>query len=184
MTRTRSGPLDNADAVGSKAREFSGRIRRMAVTRTNSALLQVAGHNLLEGEQETWDAEQFQGIGFAARPADDEETEAIVAFVGGPGNPIVIATRNEATRISMAADLAAGETQLHNPAVLIRIKANGTVEIRTKAGIALPLPTLAEHNALAAFVQAMTLPVVGATAGPPAPGAVPTASGTTVLKAE
>lgn len=59
-----------------------------------------------------------------------------------------------------------------------------TVEIRSADGTATKLPTWADFAALVNFIQAMTLPVSGATAGPPAPGTVPTGSGTNVLKGE
>jgi hypothetical protein len=134
---TRSGPRELAEAVGTAARELAGKVRRMIVTRTRTALWQVTGHTLLDGTTETRDAENFAGgVGYYARPNDDEDVEAIVAFPGGPGNPIIIATRQEATRRVIAADLSADETQLHNSSTLIRIKSDGTVEIRSAAGVA------------------------------------------------
>lgn len=57
------------------------------------------------------------------------------------------------------------------------------VEIRSVNGAAQVLATKADVDALANFVQTMTMPVSGATAGPTA-GVVPTATGTQVLKAE
>jgi hypothetical protein len=73
---------------------------------------------------------------------------------------------------------------MFNPQVILLCKANGTVEIRAGDGAAAPLATLADVQALTKFVQALTLPVSGATAGPPAPGSVPTPAGTTVLSAQ
>lgn len=130
MNGSRSGPREHAEAVGPEARDFAGKVRRMLVTRTSSPRYQVTGHTLLEGNIETRDAEVFQGVGFYALPADDGDTEAIVAFVGGPGNPIIVGIRQEAVRRAMAADMSADETQVHNSKTLIRIKRNGTVEIR------------------------------------------------------
>lgn len=154
------GPGQLKDELGADARENAGRVRRMVVTRTNTALYQVTGHKLLEDDIETRDAEVFGGVGFAARPsvdADAGDTEAIVAFVGGPGNPIIIAQRQEGARQIIAADLATDETQLHGAigagGVLIRIKANGTVEIRTAGGIAQPLMTKADGQALRVAIQ-------------------------------
>ncbi len=135
---TRSGPLDLARSVGSKAREVAGLVRRMVITRTRTAIWQVTGHRLLDGETETRDAELFGGIGFAARPSSEGDVEAIVAFPGGPGNPVIVATRQEAVRRVIGADLDADETQLHNSGTLIRIMADGTVEIRSRLGTAQP----------------------------------------------
>lgn len=185
MTSTRSGPRELAEAVGSAARDLAGKVRRMIVTRTRSALWQVTGHTLLDGSTETRDAENFAGgAGFYSRPSDDEDTEAIITFPGGAGNPVIIATRQEAVRRVIAADLNADETQIHNSAVLIRIKANGTVEIRTKAGTAYALAKLSEIQAMRTAYNSHTHldPVSGSTGTPSAPMAAPV--GTTVLKAQ
>jgi len=193
MNGTRSGPRELAEAVGGAARELAGKVRRMIVTRTRTALWQVTGHLLLDGTTETRDAENFAGgVGFYSRPSEDEDTEAIVAFPGGPGNPIIVATRQEAVRRVIAADLNADETQIHNSAVVIRIKANGTVEIRTAAGVAAELATKADLAALRAVLLAWvpvamdgglalkTLITTWLGAGP----AYAWPAGTTVLKAE
>jgi hypothetical protein len=204
-SNTRSGPLELARAVGTKARELAGMLRRMVVTRTNSAIWQVTGHTLLDGDTETRDVELFGGIGFYARPNDDDDTEAIVAFpAGGSGGPIIVAVRQEARRRVMTTDLASGETQLHNSSAdnptIIRIKANGTVEIRALAGVAAALALKADVQALrdwvnnqfssaaghihvvsgAATTTMTTVAVPGSTPTVPAPTPV----GTTVLKGQ
>lgn len=193
MTAQRQSPAALAEAVGTKARELAGKIRRMIITRASDALWQVLGHTLLDDEIETHEAELFGGIGFAARPNATEDVEAIVAFVGdGAASPIIIATRQEARRIAVA-DLAEAETQIHNSAIganatLIRIKANGTVEIRTAGGVAERLPTMADIAALRATFNSHThsyLPgpdPAALTAPPTLPAAV--ATGTVVLKAQ
>ncbi len=195
---TRSGPRELAEAVGTRSREFAGMVRRMIVTRTRTARWQVTGHKLLDGNTETRDAELFGGVGFHARPNEDDDTEAIVAFpAGGQGGPIIVAVRQEARRRVVTTDLAAAETQIHNSATgsaatIIRIKADGTVEIRSLAGVALPLPTLAEFNALVAAFNAFlviynahthVLTGYGTTVGPVAPGVngAP-GTGTTILR--
>lgn len=157
MTADRQSPAALAAAVGQRARELAGKIRRMIVTRASGALWQVLGHVLLEGDEETHEAEVFGGVGFAAVPNSDEDVEAIVAFVGdGAGNPIIVAIRQEARRVAIA-DLAAGETQIHNSivganATIVRIMANGTVEIRKHGGAALPLMTKADGDAIRAAI--------------------------------
>lgn len=80
------------------------------------------------------------------------------------------------------------------PALATAVIARPHVLIHDGAGGAHPLPTLAEHNALVDkvndlidVVNALTLPVSGATAGPPAAPLethADSASGTTVLEAK
>lgn len=130
------GPGDFAEAVSSVARDAMGRVRRMAVTLTNSAIWQVAGHVLLDKTRETRKAEVFGGIGIYARPpATGGTPEAIVVFPGGPEQAIIAATRDEATRravFKLAGEIADGETAIYSvaTAAVIILKANGTVEIR------------------------------------------------------
>jgi len=184
MKGNRSKPAELARAVGQEAREFAGLIRRMVVTRTTSALWQITGHTLLDGTTETREAENFAGgAGFYSRPSADEDVEAVIAFPGGAGSPIIVATRQEAVRRVIAADLAADETQLHNSTTLIRIMADGTVEIRSRLGTAIPLATKADLDALADWIHTtMVVNATGATAG--TTNDPPDADGTQVLKAE
>jgi hypothetical protein len=184
-------------------------LRRMIVTRTTSALWQVQGHDLsmIGGEDiETRDAELFGGVGFASRPNTSDDVEAIVAFpAGGSGGPMILAARQEARRQIVAADLEAEETQIHNSSsstpAIVRVKADGTVEARSFAGVALPLATKADLDALADYVSeqfastgtghthtlasggTVTLTTVEAAAPGVAPG-IPEAAGTSVLKGE
>lgn len=192
-SRTRSGPEDLAKEVGLKARELAGLLRRMIVTRTRSALWQITGHRLLDGEVETRDAEVFGGIGIAARPQEGDgagAVEAIVAFPQG-GGPIVIAARQEAARRVVAVDLAADETQLHGAigegGTIIRIRANGTVEIRTVGGTAKRLLTVDDAADLIAAINGAT--ITAGDGGAAFKGSLMTAltgwpTGTTVLKGE
>lgn len=187
---TRGGPAELAASVGEAARRAAGMLRRMIVTRT-TAIWQVAGHLLLDGSRETREAEVFGGVGFAARPASDASggpVEAIVAFMGeGAANPVIIATRQEGVRRMVAADLAIAETQLHNALTIIRIKANGSVEIRTSGGVAAPLATKAD---LATLKQAISdAVIVGMDGGASLKSTILAALvawpvGTVVLKAE
>lgn len=178
------GPGDWANMNAPGPRDLLGRIRRFALGITTRAFWQVVGHVLDDGTTETHDIEPFSGVGFFSRPPSSSRAEVIVVYVGGPQSPAIVASRDEDVRRAVAADLAEDETQIHNSKAIVRIKAGGTVEIRLAGGVALPLATKADLAALASFVQGMTLAVSGATAGPPAPGTVPTGAGTTVLKAQ
>ncbi len=154
-TSTRSSARELAEAVGTRARDLAGKIRRVVVTRTTGLLWQYLGHDLavLGGDVETRDAEVFGGVGFASRPSSSGDVEAIIAFVGdGAGSPIIIATRQAASRKVVYADLEADETQIHGAigegGTIIRIKADGSVEIRSVGGVAGPLATKADLDTL------------------------------------
>lgn len=179
--------------IGARARKVAGTIRRFAVTLTSRPFWQVVGHLLVDGKtRETWDAEVFSGVGFYARPPADGKPEAIAVFVGGGGAPIVVATRDEATRqavFKLAGELGAGDAAMFSPAAVVIARANGTVEIRTPSGSAAPLATKAD---LATLKLAIENAVVvandgGASLQETIVAALDLAmwpSGTTVLKAE
>ena len=116
-SKTRHGPGELADTVGTAARATLGMIRRMAIKVTSKALWQVIGHRMLDSSRETRDAEVFYGIGIWARPKSSEKAEAIVAFLGGgAGSPVIVATRNEDARRAIEAvigSLKEGEAILY-----------------------------------------------------------------------
>lgn len=186
------GPAEMARAVSAVTRDLLGRIRRMAITRTNSAIWQIAGHVLLDGTKETRNAEVFSGHGFYARPPSSGTPEAIVVFPGGAGNPIIVATRDETTRKAVfqaAGELAAGETAIFNGTTIVVLKVNGTVEIRSVGGVAQALVTKADHDALVSWIKNQM--VIITPSGNSTPGTAPlpavqapSATGTTVLKAQ
>lgn len=172
MSKTDDTTRERRDQTSTAERERLGAIRRMAVNLTSGSFWRVLGHLLFGNVREQHDAEVFSGIGFYARPKAGANAEAIVAFVGGASNPIIIATRDEDARKAIA-QLDDDSTAMFNTATIIVIKPDGTVEIRTAAGVAHPLPTLDEFNA-------HTHPAPGgATSAPTTP-----ATGTAVLKAQ
>lgn len=177
---------DFAQETSAFRRYVYGMIRRFAITLAESARWQLLGQSGGAGGDEVLpDVEAFTGIGFYARPPDSGgNPEAIGVGVGGTRTTVIIAARDEATRQAVVGDLPADSTAMFNSQVIIVINPDGTVEIRLAGGTAAQLATLADIQALASFVQAMTLPVSGGTAGPPAPNSVPTPAGTTVLRAQ
>ncbi len=197
MSRTRSGPGEHADAISAAARDVLGRIRRMAVTLTSSAIWQVAGHILLDGDLETRPAEAFTGFGFYARPPAGGTPEAIVVFPGGAANAVIVGTRDEKTRrevFKVVGKLAAGETAVFNAGSIVILKADGTIEIRSIGGVAAPVATKADLSTLVTALTTATAAIIagnptGAAALQaladvlnPAPGAWPV--GTTKVKLE
>lgn len=200
---SRNGPGEWADINAPDRRSLVGAIRRMAIKLTSKALWQLVGHTLPDGRTETRNADVFSGIGFYARPAADDRPEAIVLFPGASaGAPVVVATRNEDARkaieavLNAGAGLAEGEAVVYGAGALIHIKADGTVEIRTPGGAAVPLATKADIDAVATFLKKQFDTALGHThasvGAPPTAGtglngtgfAVPAAAGTLKTKAE
>lgn len=128
-------------------RRIAGALRRMAVTLTARPLWHVVGHRTLDGSDETAVAEVFPGVGFYARPSRAGKPEAIVVHVGGASHPVVIATRDEKTRAAVAS-IAEDEAILYSSTAVVHVRADGTVEIRSPDGAAVPLATKADVEAL------------------------------------
>ena len=197
---TRKTADDFQEETSPQTRGDDGKIRRMPISLTQGVLWQITGHQMLDGTDETHDAPVFSGIGFASRPPDNGSPEAIVAFVGGPSNPVIIATRDEATRATAFAasgELQAGETAIFNAGAIVLIKADGTIEIRSVGGAAVALATKADVDKIGtaiagatviandggASLQATILAGLG-TSLHGAAGTTPWPVGTTKLKAE
>lgn len=191
MSSTDNTTADWREEVGTVRRAVAGMIRRMGVKLTEGTLWQAVGHLLSDNRtRETRDAEVFGTIGFYSRPKPGANAEVVVVFPGGSSNPVIIGTRDEELRATVA-NLNQGETAMCNRATIILCKPDGTVEIRTPGGTALALPTLADHNALRAAFNAHvhTSASPGNPTSIPVPGPTPlipvaSPSGTTVLKAQ
>ncbi len=121
-----------------------GAIRRMAISLTARALWQLVGFRLPDGSNELLEAEPFTGIGIASRPPANSKPEAIVVMVGGAKSPAIIAVRDEKTRKAIAGALIEDETMLFNSQALVYMKADGTIEARSAAGVAVSLCTKAD----------------------------------------
>lgn len=160
-------------------------IRRFRVAASAGVQWLLEGHEDLDGNLERDEVEVFSGIGFYARPAAGHRSEAIVALVGGePGHPVVVATRDQ-DGVKAIGDLAEDETASFTSKAIVKILADGSVEIRSLGGVAVPLATKDDLDALRNYIQTeLTLPVTGATAGPIAAPLAPMATGTTTLRAE
>ena len=116
-----------------------GAVRRMAITLTAKTLWQLTGFGLGDGQTETINAEPFAGIGFYARPPSSGKPEAIAVMVGGAKAPVIVAVRDEATRSSVAGGIGQDEAMMFGSQAVVYVKNDGTVEIRTPGGAAVPL---------------------------------------------
>lgn len=106
--------------------------RRMTVLASKAGLWRLEGH---EGEYDD-DVEVFSGIGFYSRPRESNNAEVIVVKVGAaPNHPVVVATRDEDTRI----ELDENETAVFNSKAMVRITKDGEILIGGREGTFEPL---------------------------------------------
>lgn len=145
----RADPKDLAGDIDPRWQQLLGMVRRVAITLTTKALWQIAGFKSFDGTQETKQVEVFPGLGIYARPPSSGKPEAIVVMVGADAaTPAIVATRDEATRASVAGAIAAGETMVYTPLAVVYLKSDGTIEARSASGAASPLATKADLVAL------------------------------------
>lgn len=188
---------DWRDFTSTQARELAGKVRRMAVSVTNvlagvgtttASFWQVVGHLLLDNTtQETADAEVFSGVGFYARPPAGANAEAIVAFPGGPANPVVVASRDEATRKAVAGAAQQDETFVFNSKVALRFTASGLIQAYLVGGpVPVKLALASDHDALVTAYNGhrhLGVTTGGGVSGIPQPGDLGVAAiGSSVLR--
>jgi hypothetical protein len=161
-----------------------------------------AGREAADGDVESDSMHVCQGVGQVAVPAAPGDVSAIVVFVGGDGDyPYAVALRD--LRAQQAANDAGINTDawLAFTSSLFLIMKDGVIEARSRSGTAVALATKADHDALRDWVRnqfsaagghthvvvgagTTTIATVAAPGTSPAPSVPPTATGTTVLKAE
>lgn len=144
---------------------------------------------------ETDDVEVFQGVGHAARPAG-ADAEAIAVAVNARDHHVIVATRDGDTLRAVidAVGLEADETLVYTSRAVVKLLADGTVEIRSTGGTAKELAYKSDAEALNSRIDALesafnahthptapTGPV--STPTPPADTAA-TVVGTSVVKGE
>lgn len=162
--------------------------------------------------EEIDDVEIFHNVGFHARPpavgkwgpnVAIHNVEAIVVNVNSHDHPVIIATRDADTMrvVVEKVGLNPDETFIYNSKSVVKIKADGTVEIRSLDGTAVPLATKADVDAVNERVAAVetafntfiaaynTHTHLNAGTGAPVNQAAPSSSsatvhGTSVLKAQ
>jgi len=185
MSKTDNTTKDWRDETSTVARRLAGLVRRVAINMTQGTAWQAIGHILLDGNKETLDAEVFSGIGFWSRPAADANAEAIVAFPGGPSNPAIVATRDEALRKkAVGGDGLQDETYIFNSQVRIRFTNSGLIQCHLLGGpVPVALALKSDVDAVVTAFNAHTHVETGGTtnavvAGQRAPGAI----GSSVLR--
>jgi hypothetical protein len=143
---TGPSPRELARVTDADDRRHTGMIRRFAVKVTSRVLWQLVGYKI-DALVETLQAEPFTGAGFYSRPPRDGKPEAIVANVGGANSPVIVAVRDEKTRARVVPNIAEGETAVYSGTCVVLVR-DGTVEIRLANGVAVPLATKADVDAL------------------------------------
>jgi phage gp45-like len=166
-----------------------GLVRRLIATATRLPRWQLRGVRGVDGASEVVQAEVFQGVGFAARPPASSAAEVIAVNVDGQAKaPVVVATRDEKTAAAVRAaigGLGPGDTLVYNAGVVVFLRSDGTVEIRSTGGTAVALALRSDLEALRTAIQnTMIAPGDGGAALKTAILAASWTTGTTVLKGE
>lgn len=149
-------PADNNRPNDPSWRKVAGAVRRMVVTLAERGRWQLRGYRTLA--ELVPDVEVFQALGLWARPPTPATpaaatVEAIVLNLHDSDAPVVVALRDEKTRKAVAAAIAADTTILHNSVVGTYLKPDGTIELRSHGGVAVPLATKADLEALRTYVR-------------------------------
>jgi len=133
---------------------FRGLIRRMAISATEGGLWQLLGPKDEAGAAEVAaDVEVFQGIGYASRPQDGKGEVVVVKIGGALTHPVVIATRDESIRV----DLDEDETAVFNGSSIVKVKADGTIEIGSQGGTFAPLALKSDVTAISYLLKNWTV---------------------------
>ena len=175
---------DLRERVSRAYHRLRGMVRRVTISLTgNTGQWQAQGYRGIgvdDIEGEKFDlVEVFPGIGISARPKAGSRAEAIIVHVGAEsGHPVIVATRDRSMEVSLEED----ETAVFNSQAVLILKKDGTVEIRSRTGVAQKLVTWADFTNHT-HVTAATGPAVAPTKLAPAGPFGPT-DGTQKLKAE
>lgn len=168
-----------------------GLARRVVLSLTNNdGIWQALGYRGVDelgedAEGEKFVAEVFPGLGFYARPKRGAKPEAVIIHIGAESNhPVIIATRDKAAQVVLNED----ETAVFNSQSVVLIKADGTVEVRDRSGVAVPLALKADVDALRTWLATHTHSGVttgtGSSAVPVQAGTLPNAAGTSKLRGQ
>ncbi|WP_428262894.1 hypothetical protein [Haliangium sp.] len=124
--------------------------RQLALDESDGERVTALGREALDGSVEEDAMDSFGPVGLVGRPAGDATVEAAVAFVGADGaHPIALGYVDGTRRAVIdAVGLGADETVVYNSQAVVKLLADGTVEIRSLGGTAVPLATKADVERL------------------------------------
>jgi Bacteriophage Mu Gp45 spike protein len=145
------------ERTSAAATMLRGTVRRLVADAAEGAVWKLLGYLDSDGKRETFDAESFQHVGFGSRAPG--QAEVIVVHVGGEAeHPVIVATRDRSTQVALAKD----ETAIWNSKVIVKITADGVVEIGTPGAALTPLDELVHGRGIDTFTGA-TYKVLGST---------------------
>lgn len=147
--------------TGEVANRLSSMARRYLIAATAGFLWRLTGGQDATGNTEEEEAEVFSA-GWLLRPKVGNRPEAYVVQTGAKsGHAAVVAIRDEVARkaIDAAVSPADGEGVLYasQSSGIVYIKADGTVEVRSKTGVAVKLLTAIDGAILKAATNAAVI---------------------------
>ena len=169
-----------AHATGQVGRRIRGMLSRRDLDhdRSEGNRVRAIGREALDGSAETLDMDAFAPVGILGRPSGNATVEAAVGFVGSDGaHPIALSFLDHGRRAVIdAVGLDADETLIYTSALVIKLTADGKIELRTTGGTAVALALKSDVDSLKAQVDALQAAYNAHThAYAPGPGApVPT----------
>ncbi|WP_428264799.1 hypothetical protein [Haliangium sp.] len=122
--------------------------RQLALDESDGERVTALGREALDGSVEEDEMDSFGPVGLVGRPAGDATVEAAVAFVGADGAHPIALSYVDGTRRAVidAVGLGADETVVYNSQAVVKLLADGTVEIRSLEGSAQALAFLDSVN--------------------------------------
>lgn len=140
------------NAAGDLARRVRGALSRRLILNeeSNGDHVTTLGREAYDGSHEQDEMDQLAPVGIIGRPADNASVESLVAFVGGDGSHPVSVSCVDGTRRAVidSIGLKADETVVYTSKSVVKIKADGVVEIRSLDGNAKPLAYKLDADAL------------------------------------
>jgi hypothetical protein len=166
--------------AGKRNRMIRGMIsrREVYVPESNGMVVTLLGRQAADGSFEEDRADALSPPGFVANPHEYSTVEAICNFVGADGDHPVCAGMLDHRRYEIVdkVGLQHDETLIYTTKAIVKIKVDGTVEIRSVDGTAAPLAFKSDVDALQTRVDALEqalLTHVHVTGLPTAPTSTP-----------
>lgn len=161
--------------------------RRIDTAESDGDAVTCLGREDETGTVETDKMDMLSPVGLIARPEDNATVQVLTAYIGGAGDhPVAVGTLDHTRRaVISTVGLKADETLIYTSALVIKLTADGTIELCSTGGTPVPLATKADVDAVNARVSSLQaaynahVHVAGALVAPGGGGAVTGSTGTT-----
>ena len=176
--------IQNLRARGSHtALQLLGMVRKVVVSMVGGNRgWQFRGYQTPDGDETFASVDVYQHAGFQSRPSAGASA---VLVAGDTGKPASVGEFDPAMAFPLAGN---DEVAISNSKAVVYAKADGTIEARSRNGVAVPLATKADLDAHRTWILTHIHPTPSGNSSPPllvAPGsACPSPAGTTKLKGE